>query len=751
MSVDSQPRSKSPPLRHSAAPSAAASAALVVFFCLLLLRADPLLFWNDDYQISILPVFADVARSWREGHWPLLSPYSWACGNLAGEYQYGTFSVFVNALVVAIWHLPLAFPQQAAALSIAHLVVLTAGAFLLARAWRLPSALATMVAFVAALNGWMIGWGATNWFGALAAFAWLPWCWWAFERALRPGAGPLRRLMLPALFVYLLVAGGFPYTVVMLALITLWLALRTGGWRQWQTLWPLAAGWVLGVGLAAPAWLSLLEYMAGSDRAHKSGLINYEWTVPLRALPGLILPSWTVPWADFSNRLVPRAALELAGGLVPVAALTAALLALRLRALRVLRWELLLLGALLLLCVLPSPGVFRWSFRWLPLFHLVLALTAARGLHRLFSLRHRPVQVIENPGVWATALILGVAAAGVVCAPATTSLDVPALVILTWMFVHARAAQFRNGKIWKRWAPAAVVFLSLLAAYHRLPIHPGVPKYRVGENLAQPAPLATDRLYLSFYREPDRHYWAAQTPENFGAVLRLGSTSLFGGVHLVNGYSPIMAAGVGRLLKSETHGNLFPDTAAWLIPAEAGSDGLLARLGVDGLIVARDYPLPLEPPPVEWERVHSSEEGDIFHRRSGALADVQSWRSAEPDGETRFALAQIRVVKNSRQRVVAQIDVPPGGDGALLAFRRPWFPGYRATLDGESLPVGSYRGLLPTVELPAGSRGELVLRYRPRAVVWGGALSAASLLVLIAAVARMKLKIAPPTPARRGR
>src|SRR3954471_23241609 len=101
----------------------------VTLFCFILLWHDPLLFWNDDYEISILPVFADVARSWSEGHWPLLSPYSWVCSNLAGEFQYGTFSIFVNAPVVLIWKLPLAFAQQAAALSITHLFILAVGGY----------------------------------------------------------------------------------------------------------------------------------------------------------------------------------------------------------------------------------------------------------------------------------------------------------------------------------------------------------------------------------------------------------------------------------------------------------------------------------------------------------------------------------------------------------------------------------------------------------------------------------------------
>src|ERR1700720_320195 len=241
---------------------ACGAGTVVIFFCLLLLQHDPLVFWNDDYELSILPVFADVARSWGEGHWPLLSPYSWVCNNLAGEFQYGTFSIFVNAAVVLIWKFPLTFPQQAAALSITHLFVLAAGAFLLARDRNLSIPLSIFVALLAALNGWIIGWGASDWFGALGAFAWFPWAWWGLERAVRsermsdgfvpetnkctghPSLGddrsptnhkPLtmhrKRLMIdalwPAPFVYLVVTGGFPYTVLMLVLLIAWLSIKS--------------------------------------------------------------------------------------------------------------------------------------------------------------------------------------------------------------------------------------------------------------------------------------------------------------------------------------------------------------------------------------------------------------------------------------------------------------------------------------------------------------------------------------------
>src|SRR5213078_3214642 len=133
---------------------------------------------------------------------------------------------FVTAAVVLIWKFPLTFPQQAAALSIAHLFVLAIGAFLLARDRRFSIPLSIFVALVASLNGWIICWGATDWFGALGAFTWLPWAWWGAERALDRRRTKWRFLW-PAPLVYLLVTGGFPYTVLMLLLLIAWLVLKS--------------------------------------------------------------------------------------------------------------------------------------------------------------------------------------------------------------------------------------------------------------------------------------------------------------------------------------------------------------------------------------------------------------------------------------------------------------------------------------------------------------------------------------------
>jgi hypothetical protein len=646
---------------------------VVVVFCLLLLWHNPLLFWNDDYELSILPVFADVARSWSNGEWPLLSPYSWVCGNLAGEFQYGTFSVFVNAAVVLIWKFPLTFPQQAAALSIAHLFVLAMGGYMLARGRELPPPLSLLVALVTALNGWIISWGATDWFGALGAFAWLPWAWWGMERALDPGRSK-RRLLWPAPFVYLVVTGGFPYTVLMLALVALWLGIRSlGETRRLSSVWPLVIGVVLGFGLAAPAWLALLDYVHGSARAVQDSAEHFQWRLPFAALPGFVIPNWTVNWADFSSRLMPHTAGELACGVVPTVALGAGLIILRGKLVRRISWELGLLVVALILCMLPTAGVFRWSFRWLPLVHVVLALCAAESL-QLFG-----------------------------------------------------SSSLRSAR---GWIAALFTFAALLGTYLWIAPNCGVPKYNLPQELNQPAPLDPQRLYLSIYSAPEHVYRMETHPGPVGTTVRPGSTSMFGGVRFINGYSPIRPAGVAREFAVAIHGEIDPDVADLTLDSQSGPDGLLTLLGVDGIIVASE--VATNPyPESEWDLSTTTDEGRVFHRRSGPLARIRSLATVDSRPNEQFATAEVSAIADERNRLEANITVPEGGRPALLAISRPYFNGYRARIDGRDFSVTSYRDLIPLIEVPAGTKGRMTLSYRPWWLVAGGAIAAASMLILL--------------------
>jgi hypothetical protein len=726
---------------------AIASGVIVTGFCLLLLWHDPLLFWNDDYQISVLPVFADVARSWSEGHLPLLSPYSWVCSNLAGEFQYGTFSVFVNAAVILIWKFPLSFPQQAAALSMVHLFVLAAGAFLLARDRILSVALSTMVALVAALNGWIICWGATDWFGALGAFAWLPWAWWGLERSLDQTRSKWRFLW-PAPFVYLLIAGGFPYTVLMLGLLAAWLIIKSlGETRVLSSIWPLLLGLFLGLGLAAPAWLALLDYIHGSARQAQPASAHFQWLVPFAALPGFILPCWTVNWMDFSSRLTPHTASELACGLVPPVALLAALIVHGRALVRQIKWELVLLVLVLVLAMVPTINVFRWSFRWLPFFHLVLALCAAEALR--LSVPRRGW--FTKPGTVGFVLIsivaiimLATGAGGFFAFPFTwIMLALAAMWAATEALVGRDSVEpsRRNSArqslalpVFSEWTPPVLTLAAFLATYLCIPTNPGVPKYNLSETLMNAAPLDPSRLYLSVYPPPEFAYRIEEAPGTVGQVVRLGSTSMWGGVRLINGYSPIRPAGVAREFGAEIHGEIDPGIADYLLGWQAGPAGRLAQLGIDGILVAKQIAL-VPKPESEWTLAFSSEEGRVYHRRGEPSPRIRSLISIDSRPNEQFAPASIKVIDNSRNRVEAEVSVPANGKPALLTFSRPYFRGYQAMVGGHALPVTSFRGLSPLVELPPGTNGQLILRYRPWWLVAGSATAVACATVCLAGLA----------------
>lgn len=696
----------------------------------VLLWRDPSLFWNDDYELSILPVFADVARSWSEGHLPLLSPYSWICGNLAGEFQYGTFSVFINAAVVAIWKLPLTFPQQAAALSMSHLFFFGMGGYLLARGRRLSAPLATMVALVTAANGWVICWGATDWFGALGALTWLPWAWWGLERAFDPARGRWR-FFWPAPFVYLLVTGGFPYTVLMLGLLTGWLAVKSVcETRTLRSLWPAAFGSLLGAGMSSPAWLALFDYLRGSARQVQEAAEHWQWLVPPASLPGFILPAWTVDWSDFSTRMMPHTGVELACGLVAPVALLAGLVASRGLLAKKIRWELALLATVLTISMLPSANVFRWSFRWLPFIHLALALCAGKALQYFAAhpASGSPLRrVLVSPGSAAVALV-GITAGAMYLKRAAWPEDWSShwpLTVTTlglaslWAAAEMLPARYRavHG-----WAPAGLTFAALLATYLSIPTNVGVPKYDLDQKLTKVSPLDPQRLYLSIYPEPEYAYRVGAIEGTVGQVVRPGSTPMWAGLRFINGYSPIRPAGVAREFDAAIHGELAPWSREYLLDSQAGPDGKLAELGVDGIVVATE--LGLEPqPPAEWELTHSSREGRVYHRRGGTLPRVRAILSESDRSNEQFATAAVKLIEDSRNRVILDVEVAAGNQPALLTFARPYFRGYRASIDGHELPVRAHRGVMPAVEIPGGTSGRLVLKYRPRWLIAGGAVA----------------------------
>jgi len=207
---------------------------------------------------------------------------------------------------------------------------------------------------------------------------------------------------------------------------------------------------------------------------------------------------------------------------------------------------------------------------------------------------------------------------------------------------------------------------------------------------------------------------------------------MWAGLRFINGYSPIRAAGVAREFTTSIHGEINPDVGSNLLNHQAGRDGELALIGVDGIVVAREVSITPQPES-EWELIVSTDEGNVFHRRSAPFSRVRSVVSIDSRPNEQFVLATISQINDSRNFVNADIVIPAGDRPALLTFSRPYFRGYQAWLGDRKLPVTSYRGLFPMVEVPAGAHGRLALIYRPAWLVWGSAATIVCILVTLLA------------------
>ncbi len=407
---------------------------------------------------------------------------------------------------------------------------------------------------------------------------------------------------------------------------------------------------------------------------------------------------------------------------------------------RRLKWELILLLIVLLLCMIPTAGLFRWSFRWLPFFHLVLAICAAEVL-RSFQDSRRPWSA--TPATAALALVI-LTAIAISIFHTGGKYAFP----LVWILIGLAALWFLLEFLlpdsgFRHWAPVVITFSALLATYLCIPTNCGVPRYNFSQELLKPAPLDPARLYLSIYPWAELTYCVANKPQPVGQTLRPGSTSMWAGLHFINGYSPIRPAGVAREFATTIHGEINPAMGDYLLNYQAGERGGLALLGVDGIIVAREINL-VPQPSSEWQLVVSTDEGSVFHRRGAPLARVRSVTSIDSRPNEQFASATISNINDSRNWVEADVDVASGDRPALLSFSRPYFRGYEAQLGNQKLPVTSYRGLFPMVAVPAGMHGRLILTYSPRWLIWGGSVAVACapviILGLLAAISQSHVK-----------
>jgi hypothetical protein len=728
----------------------------------------PAPFWGDDALDHFLPLTREIYRAAMRGELALVTPRSWAGGAIAGEFEHGTFSPVIVGVEAVAWTFGRTLRGVATIAECAGFAILAAGTFRFARAERMDRVPALVAVIATVANGWMIEW-ATDWYPVLTGFVWIPWLAWGLRRESRTA-----RTLAVAVFLWFILASGWPWTVLIAAVVMAWMLVRDGLSHRSLAgrIGPALAGSLLATMLAAPALLSMLEYAPITERAVARG-VNHLWLVPLNALPSLVWPAWVAQWSTWGY-VESRTGVELAGGAVPVLVLLAAWWGRGGRELlRAVGPYLVLAMIALVLAMSPSVEPLRISFRWLPLFHMAVGLAGAGALPALDAARGALA-----PATVRSRLLLNVGVLGLLVTPAlawnawaiglwrtgagTFTVVSCALFALLALAIEAGTPGFRRAML------PAVAAVWQLSALQLTPTR-NVPFWQPSEALRSPEPMDRRRTHLLIGGFDDFN--------GKREMCRPGNTPLLSDLTFVNGYTPFGLVGMNELFHFDVHG--LTDDVVWATGQAARPGDLLDRLGIDALVLPRTRRLEPAYAALEangWRRSAASEDCVVCERggppapRAWSVPAAQVVERFAEAGRVRESGGSLSVVVGALEPTGAQVafahdvkvspalegerrvdlDVDSADDArGLVVVKRAYYPGYRAWLDGNPLPVGAYDGVLVAVVVPPHAHGRLEVLYDPPLLKVGYFIAAGGLVFATAGWGAVA--VAPWCRARRTR
>ena len=659
---------------------------------------------RGDTAAQFAPTWWHFGEMIREGQWPLwLDPQSWAGGNYVAEALFGTY----NPLNVLVWLAVSLGPDLAVSTYLVKatvMVLLALGTYLLAREYDAAPAPAAAVAIALPFSGFTLFWDAGSWPSGLMAFAYFPWVWLTFRRALRGVGSPFWAFLAGLLAVL----NGNPYGT--LAVMTVGFALVVEGFvqRAWGGVLRLAL-----VGLAVAAFLPLvyLPLLESSDLAVRSAGALFENSGKLRPTAGDLLaassPLHTPPIRAITGpMLVP--ATFLAWFVLPL------LPWLQWGALRRRSREFVGLGlvtvAYLALTLGPSKlWLFRWPLRVIEYFYLgvlvVFAVLLSQGLARS-SIRPR---------------LAGSALVVVALGWLTWSQDPSALrraaigtAVVAVLTVVALAVHL----VVRRTALVSLVAIGGIGLVLALQVSV------FGENASSRVwhvPSDVSALQDTFgdregrvMQFADLKPLQARVSRDGGQIARLerqwdtylpGSMYHPAGVEAVNNYTGMGFLPFTRTFCMEYDGltQACGYRNLWKVGG-SGQPALADLMKLDTIVVQPTLAQGVVPG--EGWVEESADDRVIVLRHDGEQPYAGSELSWVSDG--------VEVAgATTRGDLHESLDVVSADSGGQLVFSMLAWPGWSAELEGEPLSVTRSDAGLLTVTLPAGARGTVDLTYRP--------------------------------------
>lgn len=676
--------------------------AVVAIGAALPLFRNHIFYLWDDTAGAGLPNWLQMAQSVSDGRVPLLQLEMWRGGNFAGEGVGGVW----NPVILAMALFTYAIDNMAIAIALAKtgfMLIMAGGLYLLARNYRVRPTLAATLGAMIPLSGYSFFVDTTTWLNALILTAFTPWLWWAARRALHHDGS----------YIWIVVAGylscslGNPYGLLSTAFVMLGVLVEAWVVGRRNKIVGLVLSGVAVLLLNVLIYLPLLSTSSVGYRAN-STTFNDEFLAP--NLTDLLLAS--TPSAQpfvrtFGLPFMTVPGMYLAFFVLPL------LPWIRWRAFAA-QWRMLTAvfvfgGAYLLLTLGPSQvWMFRWPLRLIDFVWLAVALlfvvAVNAGLHRdRFKQRSIATVVIVFLGAylaWAdvpqqlrrhvlTALIVVALVALIVKFDVLGKIGYATMAVGTLLILGLQVY----------WFPGFYNVINYQFPNSRAELHERFDKYdglvvQIADiGLVGPRDLVPDRAYRDMLFG------------NMYATAGVESTTAYSGIGFTKFDALLCTMYQGSITCPEAWDQLWKRPKGYSVP--------LADLMRAETVVVQNKLLDLrgEEPPAGWRRATEDEDS--------GLATV--WERVDPlpnpDGRVSDASGGVEVrsdeMVNSTDERVAFDRLDRDQPGRLTFARLAW-PGYTATLDGETLRTHSGPAGLLQVDLPRGvDTGEVELTFTP--------------------------------------
>ena len=672
----------------------------------ILLAINPAFFFYDDMQHQHLPVMMEIGQRLRAGDFPAITSLSAFGGNLLGEYQYG----LCNPVSLLIYLALPSFSNLAAAaafLAISHYLILAAGVFVLVLELGGRPFAAALAAVMMATNPFLAHWFASAWLPGLIATAWFPWTIAAVHRS----STDARVIPFGAAAVYLLNASGWPHAVVAMGITVLVIFLLDPTVPRRQ----LHGGWfavLAGCLASVPVWLPLLAFNALGTRISNFSDLEELFAPPLQSLLNPGFPSQVFMLSGLNGW--ERSSIPILFAGIPILIVPALVKMEWWRShLRELACWLCIAATFLVLTMGPSQmGPLRWSFRFLPYFHLALCvLTAMLVSHAQFDR--------SRAALWRTLAFCAVgfffAWQATTSEKATHELSLVLLVVcavIVWrLLAHPRAATIALiAMTLLTWAFVSVYFQRNINL-HEL----GAPLDRAAYQLP-PTVSRDDVVLTAIHARPIKQHSMLNAGVAHGVYS--GDLGMLAGMKAVNGYSPISPAGLAKGLCMNQFGWTCLGVSEYLNRIDSGTGLMSWQLqGITRVIVDKTDPR---------ERLGGIDGANVCHddeyMRVYCLPrrDLVTWASKP---------ISYKVLDSSATKV--RISVTSDTSGADVVLARTWYPGLTARFNGMDIQSSRYLYDLVRVELPRSGSGVLEVSWGYPHLMYAWIALAASLLTIV--------------------